>query len=121
MRRYPAILFSVLLVLILAQAGPAFAAPAKKAKTTRDLMLAELTAIQRDVSANRWEAAWAGSVKLGAYWLQYRAGHSGLKKGTIERFAKTHRNLQAHLRERSKVKIYFDLGVLRTVVLILKA
>ncbi|MCL6591896.1 MAG: hypothetical protein K6U80_18345 [Firmicutes bacterium] len=123
MRRCPAILVSAILVLacLLVQVDRAWAAPAKKAKTTKDLILIELTAIQRDVAADRWESAWARSVKLGVYWAQYRRTHPGLKKGTLDRFAKGHRNLQLHLRRREKFRIYLDLGVLRTIVFILKA
>ncbi|MGQ9779375.1 MAG: hypothetical protein ACUVRM_05805 [Bacillota bacterium] len=101
---------------------PSWAAPAKKAKKTdKDLILLEITALQQDVAKDRWTSAWARSLRIAAYWAHYRHTHPGLKKGILERFAKSHRHLQHHLRRRAKLQIYLELGVLRTLVIVLKA
>lgn len=95
-----------------ASSGPPLAA--------KDLMLSTLSALRRDVAHDRWETAGPRASQLNSYWLSYRKSHPPLKKSVADNFAKTFRNLQTHLHQRSEAKVYVDLSALRAIVIVLK-
>ncbi|NLG85379.1 MAG: hypothetical protein GX493_12415 [Firmicutes bacterium] len=114
-------LLTLLFIISLLAEWSVGAAPAKKTKKTdKDLILLEITAIQKDVAKDRWTSAWARSLRIAAYWAHYRHTHPGLKKGGVDRFTRSYRNLQSHLRHRAKLKVYIELGILRAIVITLK-
>lgn len=86
----------------------------------KDLMLSELSAIRRDVGQDRWSSATSRAAELNSYWIKYRKTHA-VKENTNTSFYRHYNNLRAHLRERSKIKVYADLTALRSIITILKA